>query len=86
MPQIRLNDTIGESEGARDLTVHGLTVREALDSAFQNDPPLRGHVLDADGRLRKHVVVFVDGGMVEDREGLTDPVDHDSELLVMKAL
>jgi hypothetical protein len=43
-------------------------------------------VLDDQGRLRKHVIVFVDGQLLEDRDQLSDGVEPTSELLVMQAL
>jgi hypothetical protein len=43
-------------------------------------------VLDDQGRLRRHVHVFVDGVLVADRERLSDPVGPASELHVMQAL
>jgi len=61
-------------------------VREALDAVFEAHPRLRGYVLDDQSRLRKHVVVFVNGDMVRDRDGLSDPVAADAELFVMQAL
>jgi len=64
----------------------GGTVREVLDDVFHHNPRLRGYVLDDQGRLRKHVVVFVDGEMIRDRASLSDPVEPSSELFVMQAL
>jgi hypothetical protein len=66
--------------------VAGTTVREALDEVFQRNPSLRHRVLDDQGRLRQHLVVFVDGRLIEDRVRLTDEVGPASELLVMQAL
>ena len=66
--------------------VIGKTVREALDQVFRTNPNLRGYVVDDQGRLRKHVVVFVDGEMIEDRQSLSDPLEASSELFVMQAL
>jgi len=66
--------------------VRGNTVREALDQVFAKNPSLRGYVLDDQGALRQHVVVFVDGEMVEDRKRLSDPIEATSELFVMQAL
>lgn len=67
-------------------TVSGATVREALEAAFRDDPRLRGYVLDDQGRLRRHVVVFVDGEPIADRDGLGDPVGPTARLFVMQAL
>jgi len=66
--------------------VAGATVREVLDAVFRDHPRLRGYVLDDQGRLRKHVVVFVDGEQAHDRAALGDPVAPESELFVMQAL
>ncbi len=62
------------------------TVREALDRVFETNPRLRGYVLDDQGRLRKHVVVFVDGEMIADRAGMGDAIGGGAEIFVMQAL
>ena len=65
----------------------GATVAEVLDAVFADVPRLRGYVLDERGRLRKHMVVFLDGTAVRDRDGLSDAVPgEDSEIFVMQAL
>lgn len=67
-------------------SVAGDTVRQVLDAVFAANPAARGYVLDDQGNLRKHIAVFVDGKMVADREGLSDPVNADSEIYIMQAL
>lgn len=66
--------------------VNAATVREALEVVFATNPALRSYVLDDQGRVRKHMSVFVDGEQVRDRNGLTDPVSAASEIFVMQAL
>ncbi len=66
--------------------VPGATVREVLDAAFAANPRVRGYVLDDQGELRQHMVVFVDGVQVRDRVRLSDPVAPDAEVYVMQAL
>jgi hypothetical protein len=61
-------------------------VREVLERVFGNEPRARGYVLDEQGALRKHVVVFVDGEAVQDRSGLSDGVRAESQVYVMQAL
>lgn len=58
----------------------------ALQAVFVENPVLRGYVLDDQGRLRKHVAVFVDGVQISDRVHLSDPVREDSDIFVMQAL
>ena len=68
------------------VTVVAATVGEALEQVFTGNPPLRGYVVDERGALRKHMTVFVDGEIVRDRAGLSDPVAPDGEVYVMQAL
>ena len=64
----------------------GATLREVLDGVFTDNPRLRGYVVDERGALRKHMIVFIDGRQIVDRERLSDPVEPRSEIYVMQAL
>jgi hypothetical protein len=66
--------------------VPGSTLREVLDAVFAANARLRGYVLDEQGALRKHMIVFVDGVQVRDRDGLSDPVPPGGEVYVLQAL
>lgn len=66
--------------------VAGATVRAVLDHVFAENPRLRGYVLDDQGTLRHHMMVFVDGEPITDRRDLSDPVRDASEVYVMQAL
>lgn len=66
--------------------VAGETVGDALSAAFAGREQLRTYILDDQGRLRRHVMIFVDGQMIADRVGLTDLVKSDSEIYIMQAL
>ncbi len=66
--------------------VQGTTVREVLDARFAKNERARGYVLDEQGALRQHVVVFVNGEPIRDRVRLSDPVRGDAEVYVMQAL
>jgi hypothetical protein len=66
--------------------VQGSTVGEALQAVFLRNPRLRSYVIDEQGRLREHIVVFVNGTMIEDRQRLTDPIEPASELYIMQAI
>lgn len=66
------------------------TLRAGLDAAFQLNPRLRGYVLDEQGHLRKHVVIFIDGVRVRDRrcghDMLDVPLLSDSTVHILQAL
>jgi hypothetical protein len=66
--------------------VAGATVREVLDAYFGTHPAVRSYVLDEQGHVRRHVAVFVGGTQLVDVAEQTDPVDADTEVVVMQAL
>jgi molybdopterin converting factor small subunit len=55
----------------------------ALDGRW---PGLAGYLVDERGALRKHVNVFVNGELLEDRAGLGDRIAAGDEVFVMQAL
>ena len=62
------------------------TLAEALGTAFEAHPVLRGYVLDEQGHLRPNVAVYIDGQAIRDRRGLLDPVGAASRVYVAQAL
>lgn len=66
--------------------VEAATVGAALAVVFAERPALRGYVLDDQGALRRHVNVYVNGELVRDRAGLTDPVGLQDDIYVFQAL
>jgi len=66
--------------------VAGDTVRQVLDRVFEANERLRRYVVDDQGALRHHMVVFIDGRQIEDRLHLSDPVPAGAEVYVMQAL
>ena len=66
--------------------VEGQTVRQVLDRVFESNQRLRGYVLDDQGALRHHMVVFIDGRQIRDRQHLSDPVPPGADVYVMQAL
>lgn len=65
----------------------GRTVAEVLGKVFDQEPFLEGYIVDEQGALRKHMVIFIDGIALKDRVKLSDPIPRDdSEIFVMQAL
>ena len=86
MPRVVFTSNLQRHVNCPETQVAAGTVRTALAQVFAAQPQARGYVLDEQGHLRKHVVVFVDGKRVRDRELLSDPVRDSSEVYVMQAL
>ena len=86
MPRVTFTANLRRLIDCPTAEVSAATVGEALDAVFARAPGLRGYILDDQGGLRRHVVVFVGGEPVRDRARLTDPVAADAEIAVMQAL
>ena len=68
------------------LQTSAATLREALGEAFDVNPRLRHYILDEQGHLRQHVVVYISGRRVVDRVGLDDALSPDDQVYVLQAL
>jgi hypothetical protein len=86
MPVVEFTANLARQTAAPSIKVAGATVAEVLEAVFAQQPALRGYVLDDQGAVRQHVVVFLDGVAVKDRRQLADAVRPDSEIFVMQAL
>lgn len=66
--------------------VEGGTVKEVLEGVFVQNPRLRSYVVDEQGRLRKHVNIWLDDKPIEDRLELGDQVGPNTRLYVFQLL
>jgi len=86
MPRVVFTENLNRHVNCPTQQVKGNTVREALDAVFAQNVTLRGYVLDDQGRLRKHMLVAVDGNIIHDRDAMSDVVKETSEIYVAQAL
>jgi hypothetical protein len=68
------------------LEAEGATVAEVVKDLDRRWPGLGFYVTDEQGRLRKHVAVWVDGKRLEDRETLSDAVPAAATVAILQAL
>ena len=83
---IRFTQNIQRHVACPTRDASGSTLRAVLDDYFRDNERARGYVLDEQGRVRQHMVVFIDGELVRDRDGLSDPVAPNSTIDVIQAL
>ena len=86
MPRVVFAQALQRHVKSPPLVVGGATVREVLEAAFVINARARSYILDDQSHVRKHMTIFVDGRMISDRKGLTDPVGATSEIYVVQAL
>lgn len=86
MGRISFTSNLQRHVACPTVPVSGRTVREALDAIFTDNPQLRPYLLDDQGRLRRHVNVFINDRAVADRVGLSDRIAPKDDIFVFQAL
>lgn len=86
MPSVRFTRNIQRHVECPTLDVPGATLHEVLNAYFATNERARGYVLEDDGRLRRHMAIFIDGQQIEDRDRLSDPVSSGAVVDVVQSL
>ena len=86
MAVIAFTENIQRHVSCPTCDVGGGTVREVLEAVFVENERVRSYLLDDQGGLRRHMIIFVDGRAIRDRETLSDAVPENGEVYVMQAL
>jgi molybdopterin synthase sulfur carrier subunit len=86
MPSVRFTPNLQRHVACPPCEVEATTVRAALEAVFADNPKARSYVLEDHGGLRKHMLIFVDGAQIQDRDALSDTVSAGAEIYVMQAL
>ena len=68
------------------MTVPGDSLAEVVRSLDERCPGLAAYLVDDRGELRRHVNIFVNEEILEDRKGLSDRVTGTDRVFVMQAL
>ena len=66
-----------------ELAVRGQTVLDAVKDAVGQYPALRFHVFDPAGKLRRHLVVFVNEENIRDLQGAETRLKENDRLLLL---
>lgn len=86
MPKISFTPNLARHLDAPSMHAEGDSIATVFDAVFLRQPELRGYLLDDQGRLRRHVAVFVDGLRIRDPVNLGDAVTETSDICVVQAL
>ncbi len=69
-----------------EFSISAATAGELIDKIVEQYPTIRFHLVDAEGRLRQHFNVFVNGTHIRDLNGLETPLrDQDKVILMASA-
>jgi molybdopterin synthase sulfur carrier subunit len=86
MASVRFTRNIQRHVECPTLDVPGSTLADVLNAYFATNPRARGYVLEDDGRLRKHMALFINGQQIDDRNTLSDTVPSGAVIDVVQSL
>jgi molybdopterin converting factor small subunit len=70
-------------ENRDEVLVDGSTVNELISNVLAKYPALKPHLFDANGELRRHFNVFVNGVHIRELNGMDTPVKEDDKVILM---
>lgn len=84
--EVKLFANLAEIAGTRSTEVDvgsATTVRDALESIFEEYPDLRAEVLDGDGNPNEHINILVNGtNVLHEDDGLERSVEASDEIAI----
>ena len=66
-----------------EFSVSGATVNEIINGVVEQYPSVKFHLLDADGKLRRHFNIFVNGVHIRELNGMDTPLNEEDKVILM---
>jgi molybdopterin converting factor small subunit len=66
-----------------ELDIPATSVTELLAALAERYPSVKFHLLDADGKLRRHFNVFVNGVHIRELDGLATKLNPDDKIILL---
>ena len=86
MAYVNFTSSLGLHVAVPPSEIQGETLREVLEKYFESNPGVRPYILDDQGAVRKHVAIFLNKELIQDRTELSDPVPEKASIYVAQAL
>jgi len=84
MPTVRFPNVMKYYiDNQSEFPISGATVAEIIEQVVQRYPSVKFHLLDAEGKLRRHFNIFVNGVHIRDLNGMGTPLKEDDKVILM---
>ena len=84
MPNVRLPTLMKYYvNNQREIVVPASSVAELMENLLAQYPTLRPHLFDAQGSLRRHFNIFVNGANIRDLNGMDTPLTDGDKVILM---
>ena len=69
-----------------EIPLNGSTVSEAIADLIARYPAIKTHILDSEGRVRRHVNLFVNENNIKTLDGLETKVSADDKIILLPSI
>jgi sulfur-carrier protein len=66
-----------------EFLVSASTTKELIEKIIEEYPSVKFHLVDADGNLRRHFNIFVNGTHIRDLDGMNTLLNEDDKVILM---
>ena len=66
--------------------VHGATVLDVLNNAVEQYPALKFHLFDSEGKIRRHINIFVSDRNIRELDGLKTQLAENDRVILMASI
>jgi len=66
-----------------EILVPATTVNELINKVIEQYPSVKFHLIDAEGNLRRHFNIFVNGTHIRDLNGMDTPLKEEDKVILM---
>jgi molybdopterin converting factor small subunit len=63
--------------------VHASTVQDLVNQIVEQYPPVKFHLVDSEGQLRKHFNIFVNNVHIRDLQGMETLLKEEDKVILM---
>ena len=66
-----------------EFSISASTARELIEKIVEQYPAIKFHLVDAEGNLRRHFNIFVNGIHIRDLNGMETALDENDKVILM---
>jgi molybdopterin converting factor small subunit len=66
-----------------EFSISASTASELIEKIINEYPAVKFHLVDSDGKLRRHFNIFINGTHIRDLRGMETPLYEDDKVILM---
>lgn len=69
-----------------EVELYGSTISEVLADLISRYPPIRTHIMESNGNLRRHINLFINDANIKDLDGLHSAVRENDRIILLPSI